>query len=138
MTNEQLRSLIAGDATASALAAEASDAACAVRCMEIAPWEPGPRLIGELGVLDLFEDPEDGETVMQKLEAVAQSNALVARALKWMQPLAPGLPIGKVSVRTMLDQLHAAGVFTDVEHATLKRAGEQPAVITAAMVGSAR
>ncbi len=146
MTSEELRALIASDATGESSAKALADAGnwsgCAARCMEIAPKIPRPgTLIGELGILALFSNPVDGETVLQKLEAVAGSNPVVARAVKWIQPNAPGIDLGHPSTRAMLDFLASEQVPEQVrlttgtvespgEYDTLKAAGEQSQTIT--------
>ncbi len=48
-----------------------------------------PLRISELGLLALYADPVQGETVLQTIEAVAQSNPVIKRVLKFMQPGVP-------------------------------------------------
>lgn len=102
MTTAELETLIRGDATALQLATDGSDDACAKRCMEIAAKVTYQRFITELTILSLYADPTDAETVMQKIETVAQSNPVIARVLKWLQPSAPGIDAGDSRVRAML------------------------------------
>jgi len=137
MTLEDLRNLIASDEQASSLAAAGNDTACAVRCCSIADPAPYSRLIGELGILALFANPVDGATVLGKLNAVSESNPIVAIAVKWIQPGAPGIDLGHASTRAMLEMLRDADVFTETEYATLKLAGEQQPIITDADVSAA-
>lgn len=79
----------------------------------------------ERTILAAFANPADGEAVLQKLEAAAESNALVARAVKWLQPAQGGINLGDPSTRAILDALQAANVLTETEVATVKSIAEQ-------------
>ena len=109
MTTAELTALIQGDATALQLAQAGSDDACASRCREIADPVPYQRFITELTILSLYDDPTAAEAVMVKIETVAQSNPVVARVLKWLQPSAPGIDAGDARVRTLLTASTAQG-----------------------------
>lgn len=68
----------------------------------------------ELGIIkavtEATGDPAQGETFMQALEAIGESQSLVKRMLKWLQPGDPGLDMGDPHVRSTLDALVAAGL----------------------------
>jgi hypothetical protein len=51
----------------------------------------------ELGIMAAFANPSDGETLLQTLEVVGQSNPVVKRMLKWIQPGAIGIDFGNLS-----------------------------------------
>ncbi len=141
MTSDELRTLILTNSDAKALAIDGRDEECAALIGPLMPWEPTSRKIGELGVLDLFPNPLEGEAAMQALESAAVSDsplaAVVKRALKSMQPNAEGIDIGKANTRLMLDMLRDASVFTEEQHATLKRAGERQVTVSTADVSAA-
>lgn len=130
MTDQELHDLIFADATAKALADAGNDTAAAERVSEIAPKEPVSTLITERTVFAAFADPAEGETVLQSLEAAAQSNAVIARAIQWLKPGEGGLDIGHPSARAMLDSLQQAGVLTASQVTTIKALGEQSPRIT--------
>jgi len=81
--------------------------------------------VTELGILNAFADPTDGEAVLLKLEAEATGNTMLARALRWMQPGGAGLDIGNNATRLMLDGLHAKSVIDAGELATVKALAEE-------------
>jgi hypothetical protein len=85
--------------------------------------------VSELTILKAFGastgNPADGETCLQKLEAVGGANPLVKRALTWLKPGAPGLDMGDSLVRAMLDQLVTGGAITAGECAVLKGMAER-------------
>lgn len=79
-----------------------------------------PYMITDRGVINAFANPVDGETCMQGIEAASQSNPLVARAIKWMQPANGGLDIGDVKTHAIIDVLSGAGAITAEAATTLK------------------
>ena len=102
MSPEELKSLIESDAEALRLASTGAADLCAARCREIAPRVTQRTLLTELGILSLYPNPSDAETVLQTIETVAQGNPVVNRVLKWLQPGAPGVDIGDARVRSLL------------------------------------
>lgn len=93
--------------------------------------------VTELTILDIFPTASDGETFLQKLETIGQTNAVVRRALAWMKPPSDGLDLGNQRVREMLDQLAAAGAITAAERDVVKRAAEITVYPDTAQVGRA-
>lgn len=69
--------------------------------------------------------PSAGEAFMAGLEVTAQSNPIVARALKWLAPAEGGIDVGLQSVRSLLDQLALASAITS-ESAEAIKALAQP------------
>ncbi len=102
MTVEDLKKLIESDAEAKALAEAGAADVCAARCRAIAPKLTQLTRVTELTILSLYSNPADAETVLQTIEAVAESNPVVNRVLKWLQPGAPGIDIGDSRVRQLL------------------------------------
>lgn len=80
--------------------------------------------VNELGLVNAFANPADGEVALQKLEAIGQANSLVGRMLDWLKPGAPGIDIANVKVRAMLDSFVAASGITETEANTIKSLGE--------------
>jgi len=80
-----------------------------------------PCLVNELDILDAFDEVEDGDAFLDKLEAVAGVNGLVARVLKWMGPTAgergdkPGIDIANAKVRATLAGLVGVANITQAE-----------------------
>lgn len=109
MTPEQLRALIESDAQAKALAETGAADLCAARCRSIAPKVTQETRLTELSILSLYGNPLDGETVMQTIETVADTNPVVRRILKWLQPNAPGVDMGDARVRQLLVTPVASG-----------------------------
>lgn len=111
MTPQQLRTLIESDPQARSLAESGAADLCAARCREIAPKVTTETRVTELTVLAAYPNPADGEAVMQKIETAAKAatGAVVKRALKWLQPGAPGVDIGDERIRAMLTTPVAAG-----------------------------
>jgi hypothetical protein len=79
----------------------------------------------ELSILRAFANPADADTCLKKIEALGESNTLVARAMAWIKPGAPGLDFGNSAVRAMLDSFHGANVITADELGVLKGLGER-------------
>lgn len=138
MTQNDLRLLILADAAALAAAKAGDDAACAVRCAQIAAREvvTGTRLT-ERGLLKLFTDPAAGEACLEKIEAAALSNPLVKRIIGWIKPPADGIDLGDPDIRNSIDVLCAAGVLTTAERDTLKSGGERAPTISVQDVSAA-
>lgn len=139
MTNEELRTLIAGDTQASELVSAKAWADCALRCSEIAPPNLIPSmLVTELTMFNYFA-PQDAEDIIQQMETVAESNLIVKRVLKWFYPPALGINFAHPTVRTLLvTPINQGGLgFTAEQVAPLLRAGEVSQVITAGDVQSA-
>lgn len=102
MSPEELRILIESDSEALRLASTGAADLCAARCRAIAPKVTQVTRVTELTILSLYANPVDGETVLQTIETVAQSNAVVKRILPWLQPGSDGLDIGDARVRQLL------------------------------------
>lgn len=77
------------------------------------------------GLFGLIPDPADAETFMVGLEAAAESNPVVERALKWLEPAQGGIDVGHPTTRAMLDSLVTAGAITSQSAALVKAAGER-------------
>ena len=86
--------------------------------------EVGELRATELTILEAFADPFSGEAFLAKLDAAANSNSLLKRTLKWMQPGDGGIDLGHATVRSQLDQLAAANVITGPERDTVKALAE--------------
>lgn len=139
MTKEELRALIASDTQAAALATAGDDAGCAARCAAIAPKELLPSvLVTELTMFNYFT-PQDAEAIIQQMEAVAGSNAVVKRVLKWFYPPAQGINFAHPTVRALLvTPTNQGGLgFTAQQVAPLLAAGEVEPTITADQVSEA-
>ncbi len=139
MTPEDLKTLIESDPTASSLAASEDYSTLSKRCSELVPPKLNPTPLTELSILNLIVDPVKAETILQTIEAVALGNPLVKRALKWIQPGAPGLDFGNVVVREMLTKpLEDGGLGLDpLDVAPLLQAAETPQMFTPIEVRSA-
>lgn len=111
MTPEQLRLLIESDAEATRLASTGAADLCAARCREIGPRDTVETRVTELSILAAYPNPADGEKVMQAIETAAKAatGAVVKRALKWLQPVAPGVDVGDARIRTLLTTPVAQG-----------------------------
>lgn len=132
ITIDELHDIINNNAEAKVLADAGNDAGCALAIQDDLPSEVVPEsFFTELSILSAFANPNDAEACLQKLEAVAESNAVLKRILKWIAPGAKGLDFGNTSVRGQLDALQAAGVLTETECSTLKSLGERKISITA-------
>lgn len=129
MTDHELHDLINGDPAAKALADAGDDSGCAARVSAIAARVTVSTLITERTVFAAFTSPFQGEEVLQRLEIAALSNAVVARAIRWLKPGEGGLDIGHHSTRAMLDALQGAEVLTAEQVMVIKALGEQPQAI---------
>lgn len=139
MTPIELLALIDSDAEATTLANAGNDTQCAVRCSAIAPKRIVPTRLGDINIVGLFDNPADGETVCQTIEAVAEVNPVVRRAWRWAGPTAPGIDVGDAKVRLLLvAPTNLGGIgLTQQQAAPLLAAAEQPQTITAQDVGYA-
>lgn len=126
MTPDQLKTLIESDATATALMAAKDDAACASRCVVIAPWIHKEKTFVER---ELFQTltPMVAEPLLQKIEAFAaaatppftQNNALaliVKRGIKWIQTSEGGWNFGSTTTLDMVGALLSAAVITQADY----------------------
>lgn len=75
-------------------------------------------LINERGLYAAL-GPTMAEGILQVLEAVSESNAVVKRALKWLEPSQGGLDLGSVHVRSMVEQLQQGGLLTTEQASAL-------------------
>lgn len=82
--------------------------------------------ITELGILEAFDNPADGEAFMQKIELVALNNDLIARIIKWVQQ-ERGLDVGNSKTRAVLDSLVGVATITQTEVDTIKALAEKSA-----------
>jgi hypothetical protein len=134
MTDDELHDLIAADPDAKAKADAGDDIATALRSTELAPSVVQEYWVTERGIFAAFADPIEGETVLQTLEAVAQSESLFApiikRALKWLTPSNGGINVGHPGLRILLDQLVAAKVFSSDQVGTIKALAEVKQVVS--------
>jgi hypothetical protein len=139
MSPEELRKLILSDREAKKLAESGAADMCAARCRAIAPKETRETLLTELSILRLSADPITAETILQTMEAIATQNPLLKRALKWMQPGAPGLDFGNPVVRQMLTlPVESGGVgLTEEQARPLLAAAEVEPSISGADVSTA-
>jgi hypothetical protein len=139
MSPQELKALIESDAEATRLASTGAADLCAARCREIAAKETRETLLTELSILRLSADPIAAETILQTMEAIAEQNQLLKRALKWMQPGAPGLDFGNPVVRSMLTMpVEQGGVGLSEEQARpLLAAAEVEPQISGADVSTA-
>lgn len=135
---DTLHDEIYANATAKALADSGDDAGAAA---VIGPTLPklvvSPTFVTERAVIAAFTNPADGEAVLTAVEAAAQSNPLVARALKWLQPANGGIDFGNPAARRMFDSFAASGVLTAAQVATLKGLAEVPPPVTYVDVSAA-
>lgn len=139
MNITELRALIESDSQALSLAQSGAADVCAARCREIAPKETIETRVTELTILSRYSDPADAEAVLRTIETVAQSNPVVARVLKWLQPGAPGIDIGDARVRGLLvASVNAGGVGLSAELSRpLLAAAEVEPQITGADISTA-
>lgn len=147
MTADQLHDAILADPTSKALADAGNDAGAAVAIAPKLPPILVSTYVNERGVFAAFSNPADAEAVMQGLQAVAAGNpqgsppvppnTVMQRVLKWMEPTNGGIDLSNPAVRTMLDQMQAAGVLTAQAVATLKEVPQQPQSIAAIDVAHA-
>lgn len=140
MSPHELKLLIESDAIAKAAAEAGDDETCAARCRSIAPPILVPFKVVDINIVGLFANPADGEAVVQQIEAVAQANPIIHRALKWIvETSSPGLDLGSTKIRHLLTLPIASGGvgLTAEQAAPLLRAAERQPDITAAQVAIA-
>lgn len=138
MTDQQIRDAVAGDQELLSRARVGDDAEIARRLTETAPMVIGPeRYVTSLAILAAFPNPVDGDTALTKLEAAAGQNTVVARAMAWMAPGAPGLNIASPATLAMIEQLRLGGVLTQAEADTIRGLAMVPDVVTADLVSAA-
>ena len=140
MSPDALKSLIASDAIARAAVEAGDDETCAARCRSIAPPVLASCKVADINIVGMYDNPADGEAVCQQIEAVAQANPIVKRALKWIvETSSPGLDLGEPKIRHLLTlPIPNGGVgLTDEQAAPLLKAAERQPNITAADVAVA-
>lgn len=140
MNQIELKTLIAGDPQARAYAEAGNDESCAARCRSIAPPIIVSCKVADINIVGMYDDPADGEAVCQQIEAVAQANPIVKRALKWIvETSSPGLDLGEPKIRHLLTLPIASGGvgLTSEQAAPLLKAAERQPYITAADVAVA-
>ena len=81
------------------------------------------RRINELGLINAFTDPREGDAVLVALETAATSDSLLARAIDWLKN-ENGLDVGNGSTRSMIDELTTASVLTSSQATTIKSMAE--------------
>ena len=133
-TNAEFRTLVRG-----ANGVPADDTAAAAMASTLLPAQvtEGSRYT-ELGIIAAFSDPAAGETVLQTLEATAESNPLLARMLGWLKPGMPGLDFGNAALRAAVNAYHAANVLTTTQRDTLLALGERAVVVSPADIARVR
>lgn len=92
----------------------------------------------ELGIIAAFDDPVAGETLLQTLEAIGNSNAVVKRMLKWIQPGAPGIDFANSAVRANITALKDANALTTSQANTLLGLGLEKVKITPEQIAGIR
>lgn len=88
-------------------------------------------------VTEATGDPAAAEAAIQGIEVAAESNAVIARALRWISPDNGGVDVGNSIVRAMLDQLAAGGAITQTAADAIKAVGERTTTRFAANYGLA-
>jgi hypothetical protein len=97
-----LKEIILSDPRAKELADMGAADECAKRCEEIAPKVFREFFVTERSIVAIYSDPMMAETVLQKIEAVAKHNPLVARMSKWLGVGSTGIDIGNEKTRRIL------------------------------------
>jgi hypothetical protein len=116
-----LLDLIDSDPEALAMATAGNDAGCASRLCEIAPKRRVSTMLTERGLYEAI-GPQAAESVLQKLEAVSQQNAIVRRALSWLSPANGGLDFGSATTLGMLAQLLGHDEYAAIDALSLVNA----------------
>lgn len=124
MNIERLRAELASDPLGRGYA-QMSAAAAAARMNLADRVTVEERFVNERTIVSSYANPADGEAVLQALEAAAQANAIVARAMKWMSPDQQGIDVGHAGTRAVLDALVGAGVLTAAQATHLKGLAER-------------
>lgn len=78
-----------------------------------ATWATERTLYASLG-------PTIGEEILQRFEAAAAGNPVIARVRNWLKPAEGGIDLGHPSTQAQLDALQAGGVLTAAHVAALK------------------
>jgi hypothetical protein len=73
----------------------------------------------ERTIISAFANPMDGETFLGKLAVAGQSNPLIARALRWIEPGQQGIDVSHPHTAMLLGALLAQNVITQAEHDTV-------------------
>jgi hypothetical protein len=136
----ELKALIQSDPQARAYVEAGNDESCAARCRSIAPPTIVSYKIADINIVGMFDNPADGEAVCQQIEAVAEVNPIVRRAVKWiLETSSPGLDLGEPKIRHLLTlPISSGGVGLTAEQAApLLRAAERQPNITAADIAVA-
>jgi hypothetical protein len=89
VTPQEIRAEILASSELRALIESGQDATVAQVLTDTLPGKIVPLRLSELGLLALYADPVQGETVLATIEAVAQFNQIVARVRKFMQAGTP-------------------------------------------------
>jgi hypothetical protein len=89
MTPQEIRTEILASNELRAMIVAGQDEAVAKQLTETMPGKIVSLRISELGLLGIYADPSQGETVLQTIEAVALQNPIIKRVLKFMQPGVP-------------------------------------------------
>lgn len=140
MTPEEIRAAILADSQLRAWIENGNDQAVADALNPQATRVSTGELITERA---LFAElgPIVAESIMAKLESFAATGnsgaSVVARGLRWLQPVNGGLDFQHQGVKTMLAGLHVAGVLAADELAALTQLGTVPGAVTVQMVGEA-
>lgn len=135
----KLRTIISDDATARNHYQQNQMADCAARVNAIAPPIPKPCPLSRMGVLSLHAaTPHHGQTLLEKLDAAAQSNRLIAEIVAFMGPGNLG-SYPDFSLQPIRDALVApieiGGVgATPFEYGPILEAGVQPDQTTPAEI----
>jgi hypothetical protein len=134
MTPQQLKALIESDATATQLAAEKNDFACAARCAAIAERVRVPTVLTSRGLYKAI-GPTTAETILQKLTAYASAgqaySPVIARFINWLEPTNEGADFGDPDLLGLAAALRDGSVLTQSEYDALSEISLTPPTITA-------
>lgn len=140
MTPAELKTLIESDAEATALANAGNDEACAVRCGVIAPLVRVETVLTERGLYQKL-GATVAETVLQKLEGFAATQgpmaAVVARFLRWLEPVNGGADWGQPEALQMCNALMLGGLLTEAECTAINDLSLTSQKFTAAQIAEA-
>ena len=140
MTPAELKSLIESDAEATALANAGNDEACAARCGVIAPQVRVETVLTERGLYQNL-GATVAETILQKLAGFAATQdpmaAVVARFLRWIEPVNGGADWGQPEALQMCHALMIGGLLTEAECTAIKNLSLTSQRFTAAQIGEA-
>lgn len=131
ITLEELHDIIHDNPEAKSLADAGNDNGVFSVILNLLPKFPVKEsLATELGVLEAFDNPQDGHDCLVKIETVAEGNAMLKRVISWLKPGSKGLDFGNIAVRSQLDALHGFGIITENELSVLKSIGEKTVEIS--------